>query len=80
MSISAHYISDHGGWPTSQWTVSHVAQIAQQPLPEAPLIASKDVVSVVPDQDLWDLWPLQNSDGTVAQIVAGELWMVTSAP
>ena len=80
MSISAHYISDHGGWPTSQWAVSHVAGIAQQPLPEAPVISAKDVVSIVPDQDLWDLWPLQNADGTVAQIAGGELWMVLSAP
>lgn len=80
MSISAHHISDRGGWPTSQWTVGHVAGIAQQPLPEAPVISAKDVVSVVPDQDLWDLWPLQNADGTVAQIAGGELWMVLSAP
>ncbi|MBA4306855.1 MAG: glycoside hydrolase 68 family protein [Sphingopyxis sp.] len=80
MSISAHYISDDRGWPASQWTVEHVAGIAQGPLPEAPFISAQDVVSVVPDQDLWDLWPLQNADGTVAKIEGGELWMVLSAP
>jgi levansucrase len=80
MSISAHYISDDRGWPASQWTVEHVAGIAKGPLPEAPFISVQDVVSVVPDQDLWDLWPLQNADGTVAKIEGGELWMVLSAP
>jgi levansucrase len=80
MSISAHYISDDRGWPASQWTAEHVADIARHPLPEAPFITSEDVVSVVPDQDLWDLWPLQNADGTVANITGGELWMVLSAP
>lgn len=80
MSISAHYISDDRGWPASQWTVEHVEGIAKVPLPEAPFISAQDVVSVVPDQDLWDLWPLQNADGTVAKIEGGELWMVLSAP
>lgn len=80
MSISANYISDDRGWPTSRWTVEHVADIARLPLPEAPLISAQDVISVIPDQDLWDLWPLQNADGTVADIAGGELWMVLSAP
>lgn len=33
----------------------------------------------MPDLDFWDLWPLQNPDGSVAEIEGGELWMVLSA-
>lgn len=80
MSISAHHISDDRGWSMSHWSAQHVADIAKRPLPAAPFISAQDVVSVVPDQDLWDLWPLQNADGSVAQIAGGELWMVLSAP
>jgi levansucrase len=64
----------------SRWAAEHVAAIAGQILPEAPPIVAEDVVPVVPGQDLWDIWPVQNPDGSVAAIAGGQLWMILSAP
>lgn len=80
MSISAK-IAPYGiTYSASRWTAEHVAQIAERPMPEAPLITAADLVQLVPGHDLWDLWPLQNPNGSVAAISGGELWMVLSAP
>lgn len=64
----------------SRWTAVHIAEIANRPLPQAPLIGADSAMPLLPDHDLWDLWPLQNRDGSVAEITGGELWMILSAP
>jgi levansucrase len=79
MSISAKLLADSTGYSVSDWTAAHIAAIASKPLPEAPLIDATDAVPLLPEHDLWDLWPLQNPDGSVAVIAQGELWMVLSA-
>ena len=80
MSISTHSKSFDKDWQVSRWTAEHVAAIAERPYPEAPLISAKEALALLPAQDLWDIWPLQNPDGSVAQIKGGEIWMVLSAP
>jgi levansucrase len=80
MSISAKFSGDGEDAPVSYWTAGHVAVIAGQPLPEAPLIDASHTLPLLPESDLWDLWPVQNPDGSVAKIAGGELWMVLSAP
>jgi levansucrase len=80
MSISAQIVYQEHDRQLSRWTSEHVAKIANIPIPQAPVITPSDAVPLLPDQDLWDLWPLQNPDGSVAEIGGGELWMVLSAP
>jgi levansucrase len=80
MSIFGKISKEIEAYKASRWTVDHVAAIAELPLPAAPLIAALDAAPLLPDADLWDLWPLQNPDGSVAQIAGGELWMILSAP
>jgi levansucrase len=80
MSISATFSVDGEDVPASCWTADHIAAIARQPLPEPPLIDAGLAQPLLPDFDLWDLWPVQNPDGSVAKIAGGELWMVLSAP
>jgi levansucrase len=80
MSISDK-ISQRGlQYQASHWLKSHVSSIAETPLPEAPIITANDAMPLLPHQDLWDLWPLQNADGSVAGVAGGELWMVLSSP
>ena len=62
----------------SRWTATHVAAIANTSLPAAPLI--KASVPLCPEYDFWDLWPVQNADGSVTDIAGGALWMMLSAP
>jgi levansucrase len=64
----------------SFWTPKHVASIAAAPIPSAPVIAAGDRYATVPGCDHWDYWPVQNPDGSVADIANGTLWMVLSAP
>ena len=64
----------------SFWTPKHVASIAAAPIPAAPVIAAGDRYGTVPGFDHWDYWPVQNPDGSVADIANGTLWMVLAAP
>lgn len=78
MSVPAKYSLPAGERPVSHWTAEHVAAITLAPMPEAPLIEDAD--PLFPEYDLWDLWPLQMPDGSMAQVRNGTLWMVLSAP
>ncbi len=75
----ASIISDITRAP-SLWTREHVARLDNLSPFAAPLIVAEDVKRVCADLDLWDIWPLQNPDGSVAEIAGGTLWMILSAP
>lgn len=79
MSIFAKIAPDDAPYSASRWSAAHVARITEKQQPEAPLIRAADAVPLLPEHDLWDLWPLQNPDGSVAAIAGGELWMILSA-
>ena len=32
------------------------------------------------DDDVWDLWPVQDTDGATAVVLGAEIWMALSAP
>jgi levansucrase len=80
MSIGANKLTLTGERDVSLWTAAHVAATADIPLPQAPFISADAAVPLLAGHDLWDLWPLQNPDGSVAKIAGGELWMILSAP
>lgn len=80
MSTSAQNLFANSAYTVSLWTAAHVAAIVDAPVPEAPLIEAEAARALLPEHDLWDLWPLQNPDGSVAEIAGGALWMVLSAP
>lgn len=67
----------------SAWTASHVAQIAPDAMPCAPLIAADWGDRPVPGLDLWDFWPVQAMDGQIASRghgLGGAWWMALAAP
>lgn len=57
-----------------------VRLIADRPHSAAPVIRAEDIAPVIPGVDLWDLWPVQDRDGRVAEIAGGVLFMLLSAP
>jgi levansucrase len=65
---------------TSLWTPSQVAAISQSTLPELALICADQAAAFLPSLSLWDIWPVQLDDGSVAEIASGSLWVVLSAP
>jgi levansucrase len=64
----------------SRWQQSSIRLLDLARLPAAPLIEAADVSPVLPMLDIWDHWPLQAPDGSVAQVAGGELWLSLSAP
>jgi levansucrase len=66
--------------PVSRWTAEVLALLHTQEWPAAPLITAGDAVKFIPTHDLWDIWPLQNIDGSVTDFEGASIWMVLSAP
>ena len=62
----------------NRWTVDHIAKIDRDTMPViAPITVWE---RLLPDHYLWDMWPVQCSNGTTAEIGGGTLWMVLSSP
>lgn len=64
----------------SAWTRRHLARLAETAGTTAPLVRANEVVRILPDYDLWDVWPVREPDGAVSSIARGELWIALSAP
>ena len=64
----------------SIWSTAHLRLLGETQGMAAGLIGASDVNRICPDLDLWDVWPLQSADGSVAEIAGGSLWMILSAP
>ena len=52
----------------SVWSADHLRVLDETQLMATPLIAEADVRRFCPELDLWDIWPLQLDDGSVAKI------------
>jgi levansucrase len=64
----------------SAWSAVHVARIDHNVLPCISVLDEAAARSVVAGLTLWDIWPLQLADGTLADVAGGSLWVVLSAP
>lgn len=61
------------------WTARHLDRIVESAATTAPAIVG-DLPRVVAGADIWDLWPVQEPDGSPSVVCGGELWMALSAP
>lgn len=68
-----------GGRP-ARWTRRHLDLLAESGTTAAPVIDPAAVPRILPDYDLWDLWPIQEEDGSTSLSGGYELWMALSAP
>ena len=64
----------------STWRAQHVSAIVPSAQNTIPLIDPADVHPILPGIDLWDLWPLQNADGSTTLFDGASLWFVLCAP
>lgn len=64
----------------SAWRAEHVSAIEVTPRNTIPAIDPAKVTPILPGVDLWDLWPLQNADGTTTLLDGASLWFVLCAP
>lgn len=65
---------------TTVWSAHAVAAIADTPIRTSPLIDPAAGKPILPGFDLWDYWPVQERNGSTAQIAGGTLNMLLSAP
>ena len=80
MSIPVVANSAEADAQTSIWAAEDLARIAAMEVPEAPLLGVEDAQKVIGSLDLWDIWPLQSDDGSLAEVAGGSLWLILSAP
>ncbi|MGP3960334.1 glycoside hydrolase family 68 protein [Nonomuraea sp. 3N208] len=68
-----------GGRP-ARWSRRHLDLLVESSATTAPVIDPTAVPRILPEHDLWDLWPIQEEDGSTTLIDGHELWMALSAP
>ncbi len=65
---------------TSAWTYEHVSRIAEGEFATVGLITEQYARPLLPGIVLWDMWPIQHPDGSIADIDGGSHWMALAAP
>lgn len=63
---------------TARWTPATPPR--SDSYPAAHPITTPQARPLIPGTTLWDIWPLQLDDGTLAPVAGGSLWIVLSAP
>jgi len=66
--------------PPSRWTAAQVAGIAQQQGWALPVIRGEDVHPILPDQVVWDMWPLADTNGATVEVNGRQPWFFLAAP
>ncbi|GGK81248.1 levansucrase [Sphaerisporangium melleum] len=63
----------------ARWTGRHLDLLAETGATTAPVFDPAALPRILPGHDLWDLWPIQEADGSVSVAGGHELWMSLSA-
>jgi levansucrase len=64
----------------ARWTRGHLDRLTEDPATTAPVIGPAAPPRVLPHHDIWDMWPVQEEDGSTAVVLGAELWMALCAP
>lgn len=64
----------------ARWDVRRASLASPTHYPAPPVLAAQDVHVFIPDLALWDIWPVQLDDGTLAPVAGGDLWVMLAAP
>ena len=65
---------------TTAWTSEHIERLGRAAPPRLPNLDASRFQRPGPDLYYWDMWPVQDRDGFIAQIRGRELWMILAAP
>lgn len=68
------------GYRPFLWTRQHLDRLVETAATTAPDIGASEPPRVLRDDDIWDLWPVQEIDGSPSVVRGRELWMALSAP
>ena len=65
---------------TTAWLSAHLARLAGNALPAAPVFGPARLACFTPGLDLWDFWPVQEPGGATARFDGAVLWIALGAP
>jgi len=65
--------------PTS-WTVAQARRAADQSTAALPVITAADIVPIVADQDLWDMWQIADGEGRTVIVDGRSWWFFLATP
>jgi len=63
----------------ARWTRADLDRLVEDPATTAPVLGPS-TPRVLPHHDIWDMWPVQEEDGSTTAVLGEELWMALSAP
>ena len=63
-----------------RWTRHHLDLLVETAATTAPAIGAAEPPRVLANDDIWDLWPVQEMDGSLCIVRGSELWIALSAP
>jgi len=64
----------------ARWTRQHLDRLVGSAATTVPAIGGSAAPRVLADEDVWDMWPVQEPDGSPSIVHGRELWMALSAP
>jgi levansucrase len=62
------------------WTAAQAGRAADQPAAALPIITAADVVPIVADHDLWDMWQIAGADGRTVVVDGRSWWFFLATP
>lgn len=65
---------------SNRWSVDSAGSARLQIESRLPLLSAGTLAPVVPDMDLWDMWPIAHSDGSTLRIENRTFWFFLAAP
>ncbi|HEX8445223.1 MAG TPA: glycoside hydrolase family 68 protein [Sphingomonas sp.] len=66
--------------PLVHWSAEQARLAADQPAAALPVITAADVVAIIADHDLWDMWQIAYADGRTAMIDGRSWWFFLATP
>ncbi|KQR87614.1 glycoside hydrolase family 68 protein [Sphingomonas sp. Leaf343] len=67
-------------WTPTHWSAAAIAGIRDQADAALPVIGAADVAPVVPDHDVWDMWPIADADGRTVFVDGRSFWFFLATP
>ena len=64
----------------AHWSADALAGIAAQADARLPVFTAQDVVPILPDHDLWDMWQIAYADGRTALFGGRSWWFFLATP
>jgi levansucrase len=68
------------GSPPALWTRQHLERLVETTSTTAPVVRPWASPRTLPHEDVWDIWPVHEADGSLCEVFGRVLWMALSAP